>query len=131
MCFSASLAGVLLVHLQGQQVPDAPPIPDFKPCFDRGLWLGCRDLAVATVRKVYEIIAVKRLGLEKADCLLRDHKLWIRDVLAFKHRYVGLAADLGLAGERGATLFSQHPVEWPLHAGWTLRQGASSSISFP
>ncbi|KAG1664162.1 hypothetical protein FOA52_012243 [Chlamydomonas sp. UWO 241] len=70
----------------GQQTPPAPPLPDWKPCFDRGLWLGCRELSVSVVRKVFEAIAVRRLGYSKAQCLLRDHKAWIKDVLSFKHR---------------------------------------------
>lgn len=74
---------------QGEPAPqDAPPIPNFKPCFDRGLLLGCRELSVAMVRRVFEAIAVRRLGRSKADVLLRDAKSWIRDVLAFRHRQV-------------------------------------------
>ena len=38
------------------------------------------------VRRVYEMVAVQRLGRGKAEVLLRDSKAWIRDVLAFKHR---------------------------------------------
>ncbi|GAX84730.1 hypothetical protein CEUSTIGMA_g12152.t1 [Chlamydomonas eustigma] len=72
---------------QGLEEPPPPPIPDFKPCFDRGLQLGCREVAVSSLRRIYELLTVLRLGRSKADIFLRDAKLWIRDVLAFKYRH--------------------------------------------
>lgn len=40
----------------GQQGPDPPPIPNWKPCLDRGLWLGMRELSVKVVKKVSLIL---------------------------------------------------------------------------
>ena len=76
----------LLDASQGLAAPDAPPIPDFKPCFTAGAWASVREVAQTLVRKVYEIIAVRRLGYARAEPFLRDYRLWIRDVLAFKFR---------------------------------------------
>lgn len=73
-------------EMQGQQVPDPPPIPDFKPGFTKALENSVREVSVTLVRKVYEIAAVRRLGIVRAEPFLRDYKNWIRDVLAFKYR---------------------------------------------
>ena len=93
---------------RGEQAPnDAPPIPSFKPCFDRGLMLGCRELSVAIVRRIYEAVAVYRMGRSKADVLLRDAKSWIRNVLAFRHRQVDLRCHIYLVDH-----FPVHPFIW-------------------
>ena len=70
----------------GQQAPDPPPIPSFKPYFDKGFVLGLRETAVTSIKKIYEFVTIRRVGLARAESLLRDSKAWIRDVLAFKHR---------------------------------------------
>ena len=71
---------------QGLQPPEAPPMPNFKPCFDKGLWFSGRELVAATIKKIYEFVTIRRVGVLRAESLTRDSKVWIRDVLAVKHR---------------------------------------------
>lgn len=72
--------------LQGQQPPEPPPLPDLKPVLDRGLYLFVRETLVSTMRRVYEHMAVARLQPQKAEAVLRDGKLYIKSVLAARHR---------------------------------------------
>ncbi|KAG2452270.1 hypothetical protein HYH02_003294 [Chlamydomonas schloesseri] len=72
----------LAAETQGQDPPPPPAFPDLQPALDRGLAAFARELAVGTVRRLYERIALARLGYARAAALLRDSRAWIRDVLA-------------------------------------------------
>ncbi|KAG2443518.1 hypothetical protein HXX76_001870 [Chlamydomonas incerta] len=72
----------LQAEAQGQDPPPPPALPDMQPALDRGLAAFGREVAVGTTRRVYERIALARLGYPRAAALLRDSKHWIRDVLA-------------------------------------------------
>ncbi|KAG2497181.1 hypothetical protein HYH03_004770 [Edaphochlamys debaryana] len=70
---------------QGQPAPPQPPLPDPMPGVEKGLKTFARELSVAVTRRVYEHMAYKRLGPNRAAPFLRDSKAWIRDVLAPAH----------------------------------------------
>lgn len=72
--------------MQGQQPPEPPPLPDFKPTLDRGAHLFVRETLVTTVRRIYEHIAVAKLTPQKSEAILRDSKVWIKNVLSVRHR---------------------------------------------
>ncbi|KXZ47360.1 hypothetical protein GPECTOR_36g82 [Gonium pectorale] len=76
----------IAAEAEGRDPPPAPPMPDMAPVLDRGLYTFARELTVASTRRLYEVVAVRQLGYKKAQPLLRDSKVWIRDVLADKHR---------------------------------------------
>lgn len=76
---------------RGQRSPPSPPIPDFKPSLSHGLYGFYRELAIASVRKIYETIAVYRLPTAQSEPLLRDARLYARDVLALTNNTAPVA----------------------------------------
>lgn len=76
---------VIDAEQQGLAPPEAPPLPDMSPVLDKGFASFCREVLVATTRRIYEHIAVWRLSARKAQALLRDGKAWIRDILSVRH----------------------------------------------
>ncbi|MEW5300797.1 MAG: hypothetical protein WDW36_003702 [Sanguina aurantia] len=69
----------------GGRAPEMPCLPDFSPVVQSGFYGSLRELFVTCVRRVYEHITVYRLA-NKSKAMLRDSRLWIRDVLQIKHR---------------------------------------------
>ena len=63
--------------LQGEVAPEAPPFPSMKEPVMNGLRSSMREMAIRVVRRVYEHIAVWRLGLSAASPFLRDGVAWV------------------------------------------------------
>lgn len=80
---------------QGHPPPAAPARPDVAPLVERGLVNATREVSVATVRRVYEHLAARRLPNKRLEVLVRDHKAWIRDALS-----VRLSAQAAPVGKR-------------------------------
>ena len=78
------------------------------PAWHGGLLVSARELATRFLLRIYEHLAVWRLGMPKAECLVRDSRSWIRDVLSLQHKakpattrfikYFSAAVHAGLLG---------------------------------
>ena len=66
---------------EGNPIPDPPPIPDFKPSFDRAMWGGVRDLCRRAVMRLYQGCLIVRVGFTRAQALIRNSGPWLRDNL--------------------------------------------------
>ncbi|GLC35418.1 hypothetical protein PLESTB_000209500 [Pleodorina starrii] len=80
----------LAAEQEGIAPPPAPELPDLKPGVLKGCAAFGREFAIATTRETYGCIARWRLGPDRAQALLRNSKLWIRDVLSVKYRSASL-----------------------------------------
>lgn len=70
----------LYTYTQGEEPSKPPPFPDLKPQVIMGAWGGVREVAVRFVRRIYEHLAVWRLGAARASPFLRDGVLWVHHV---------------------------------------------------
>lgn len=77
-----------------------------RPVLDRGFSHFCREVLVASVRRIYEHLAVWRLSARRAEPFLRDSKAWIRDVLAPRLAVQGARAGRRFYSYQFATLHS-------------------------
>ncbi|GIL64506.1 hypothetical protein Vafri_18391 [Volvox africanus] len=80
----------LKAEQEGMEPPPAPELPDLKPAVVRGCTAFGREFAITAVREAYGCIAKWRIGPDRAQALLRNSKLWIRDVLSVKYRSASL-----------------------------------------
>ncbi|GIL75628.1 hypothetical protein Vretimale_15153 [Volvox reticuliferus] len=80
----------LRAEQEGMEPPPAPELPDLKPAVIRGCTAFGREFAITATREAYGCIAKWRMGPGRAQALLRNSKLWIRDVLSVKYRSASL-----------------------------------------
>ncbi|EFJ50104.1 hypothetical protein VOLCADRAFT_104054 [Volvox carteri f. nagariensis] len=76
----------LAAEQEGMAPPPPPEFPDLTPAVYKGCTAFWREFSISATRETYGCIARWRLGSDKAQALLRNSKLWIRDVLSVKYR---------------------------------------------